>query len=96
MSKSHKCDSLAKHTKYPSGEGVQPSGGCRPFVVFVAATAVQVSHQVSLDGGSLIAAVAAPMDVGVVLNCSSHRLTSELTTGPPPDNLVVDLHRWVI
>jgi hypothetical protein len=70
-------------------------GHCRPFSYFAAVTVTSLSGQ-SLD-------LQQPVDVlPVVLHApltnafTAPATAVELDTGPPPDNLVVALHRWLI
>jgi hypothetical protein len=94
--KSHTSNSLASHPSRPGGEGITSNGHCHPFAIFLGVKAVRGSQQSSLDRASLNALNPLVADVGARLDSTCGRPIPELATGPPPDNLVVELHRWII
>ena len=94
--KSSACNAMAKHTSRPGGESVQSSGHCRPYAMFLAITAVHGSQHVAVERPTVNALAPLTTDVGICVSYSSGQPITEVATGLPPDNLVVELHRWVI
>jgi hypothetical protein len=94
--KSHASNSLASHTNRTSGEGIQTTGHCRPVAMFLAVAAVNGSHDAGVEHLALNALMSSTADISVRANNTGGERIAELATGPPPDNLVVALHRWVI
>jgi hypothetical protein len=94
--KSHAGNSQACHSNRSSGKDVQTNGHCRPFAVFAAVTAVNSAQQTSVEREPLNLLAPVNIDALVGINCSASERIVESGTGPPPDNLMVTLHRWVI
>ena len=94
--KSHASNSVACHTSRTSGEGIQTTGHCRPVAFFLAVTAVNGSHDAGVGYPAINALMPSTADICVSANNTGGERIAELATGPPPDNLVVALHRWVI
>ena len=93
--KSLACHKTAAHTQSSDNTGVNDSSRCRPVTAYFTTTAVNGLHRTVLVHPSVgcfdqtvgMPAIAVGTDVKYV---------SQLNTGPPPDNLTVALHRWVI
>jgi hypothetical protein len=89
------CKSLARNESRPNSDGIQSSGHCTPFSMYVTMTAVRPSAQSSdLLQAAAVLPVAWKIDLSPVPTVAAY--VAELNTGPPPNNLVVTLHHWTI
>jgi hypothetical protein len=88
--KSH--DTVASYALRPKGSAVQDGAHCRPYSIYVVASVV--TNSAHLDHSVLQAIVSINSPLSVVAAPVAHHF--ELNTGPPPDNLVVELHRFLI
>jgi hypothetical protein len=89
------CKSLSQNDVRPSGEGFQSTARCRSFAIYVTVPVVQSSAQASdIHQAVEFLPVASKVDISALPATISH--VAELNTGPPPGNLVVALHRWII
>jgi hypothetical protein len=93
-SKTHACNSLADQNRPTNNKGLRDSNHFRPVAMYLAVTAVHALQQLSVDCGS--DSLPCVIDACAVVNCSGMERIAELATGPPPDNFVIALHRWVI
>jgi hypothetical protein len=74
---------------------VQSNNHCRPITAFLTTPAVNASTQIQdVHPASDFALVS--IDLPSTLSQTTVEQIAELNTGPPPDNLVVVLHHWVI
>jgi hypothetical protein len=75
-------------------DGLQGEGHCRQVRVFAATSAVKAEFQkASTQDVSLLPVV---VDAAAVESRANHLQVAQFDTGPPPDSLVVTLHRWLI
>jgi hypothetical protein len=86
--------SVAKNARQPAGNGVENGTHCRPFSMYVVAPAVKASLSAGMDHSVAIVPISFDPLTIVVTTAVAH--PAELNTGPPPDNLVVALHRFLI
>jgi hypothetical protein len=88
------CKTVAKTNSQPNGDGLN-GGHCRPFSLFVGVTVTSTSGH-SLDFQQTAEMLPVALD-GTFPNFFAVSTEAvELDTGPPPENLVVALHRWLI
>jgi hypothetical protein len=82
-------ESQSKH------DGLNNAGHCRPFSVFVGVTNTNSVGQ-SWNADQSLAALPVALDASLPTVQFASADAVELDTGPPPNNLVVALHRWLI
>jgi hypothetical protein len=87
--------SLAANSRQTTGGGIQGSGHCTPVALYNVTPAVNVSIQTG-DNHQSADFVAIVIDAPTSLARTTIEQLAELDTGPPPDNLVVALHRFLI
>ncbi|HEY2827047.1 MAG TPA: hypothetical protein VGJ04_05545 [Pirellulales bacterium] len=86
---------MAKSGSRTSSDGLHNGDRCRPFSMYAVTPVVntsaapQFAHQ--LAEVSIVSS-----DLLLVATSTTIADVSELNTGPPPDNLVVALHRFLI
>jgi hypothetical protein len=93
--KANCCNLAAKTTSRTHGEGVQDGNSCRPFSIYVVTPAVSTSAQTG-DLHQLVQMSMVSVDLPLFATPSTVAHVFELNTGPPPYNLVVALHRFLI
>ena len=85
---------LAAHNDRAKNSGVQ-SGHCRAVGLYGVALAVSVSkvtHDNHQPADLAVVPTAEPCSIATIPN----QFVAELNTGPPPNNLIVQLHHWII
>jgi hypothetical protein len=88
--------SLADRSRQTTtGGGIQGSGRCTPVAFYNVTPAVNVSNQTD-DNHQSADFAAIVIDAPASLAQTTIEQLAELDTGPPPDNLVVALHRFLI
>jgi hypothetical protein len=89
------CKSVAKDARRSEGNGLQSGDRCRPYSIYVVTPAVSTSAPSgNVDHSTAIAIVALVVPSSLVATTIAR--PTELNTGPPPGNLVVSLHRFLI
>ena len=80
---------------HKSGNGIENDGGCKAVAYFGVVPAISA---VAVDASASDSVFAAMLNAGAATIAAANHafVTAELNTGPPPDSLVVVLHRWVI
>jgi hypothetical protein len=89
------CKTVANKSNQQNSDGLHDGGHCRPFSLFVGVTVTNANGQTSdfhQAAEMLPLAIAGSLPNPFVVSSK----TVELDTGPPPNNLVVALHRWLI
>jgi hypothetical protein len=89
------CNLAAKTASRTHGEGVQGGNSCRPYSIYVVTPAVSTSAQTG-DVHQLTDMSMVSVDLPLFATPVTVAPIFELNTGPPPDNLVVALHRFLI
>ena len=93
-SKSSCCCSMASNARRTNGNGFQ-SSHCQQVSAFATTPVVNVSTQIQdLDQSADLTLISS--DVPSALARTTLEQIAELNTGPPPNNLVVALHRFLI
>lgn len=82
--------------KANTGSGMQDTSHCRQIAVFAVSTAVKSEIQKARGLDTNIIAVAIEANPAVVTYAANWHEVAAHETGPPPDNLLVVLHRWLI
>jgi hypothetical protein len=86
---------MAKNAHQSNGSGWQDGNHCRPFSTYVTTPVVKTSaHSGDFDRSSTLAVLALDTPTSSVTTAVAQ--PAELNTGPPPGNLVVALHRFLI
>jgi hypothetical protein len=89
------CNSVAKTAGPTHGNGIQSGDHCRPFSMYTLTPAVNTSAPTG-DVHQLAELSLVFVDLPFFATSATVAHGIELDTGPPPDNLVVALHRFLI
>jgi len=89
------CTSLARNARKSNGDGLQSNDHCRPFAMYTVTPAVNASMPLGNMQQSANLAIVS-LDLPSSLTSTTINHIDELSTGPPPDNLVVALRRFLI
>jgi hypothetical protein len=93
--KSSTNSTAAQQTRASDGPGLHVHSRCRPFTAYFTVTAVNGLHRTVLVHSS-VGCLDQTVDMPAIAVGAGVKYVSQLNTGPPPDNLTVALHRWVI
>jgi hypothetical protein len=88
------CQAMASKTHQPKADGLQNPEHCRPYSTYAVTPVVKGSAHTSVDRVSMLAII--PLSPLAAVVTKTAVAPAELNTGPPPDNLVVALHRFLI
>ncbi len=89
------CKSVASNAVRVHGNGFQSGDHCRPFSTYAVTPVVKTAVQVA-DAHQLTDIAVVLFDLPLSVLPTTFTQVAELNTGPPPDNLVVALHRFLI